>query len=121
MSTINALRLSETIDQPEDILPFERRLSERHHMQGQATAVRAGGQPGSGTLRKISSLDLVNISDTGLGAMCSEPVEVDIPITVFFQAHGPEGGHDAHGQVVRCERTPQGHDIGIRFDTRSAA
>lgn len=100
-----------------DILPFERRRSERHHTDGQVTAL----QRTADALRRITSLTLCDVSDTGLGAMCKEPIEVDCPITVVFQAHGPEGGHDAHGRVVRCEKTDNGHRVGIRFTNHRAA
>lgn len=100
-----------------DILPFERRRSERHKLNQHVTAL----QKTAAALRRICALELFDISDTGLGALCKDAVEVDCPITVVFQPHGNEAGHDAHGRVVSCSKTDTGHRIGIRFTDHRAA
>ena len=74
-------------------------------------------------IRKICSLKLSDISDTGVGVICDEAIEPDTTITILFPPHGPDGGFNATGQVVRCMPRPDGqaHRIGIRFNERSAA
>jgi hypothetical protein len=102
-----------------DTLRFERRRAERHGLSGRATAVSHGVD--DCTQGRIRSLQLLNISDSGLGALCQDAVAPDTLITVFFPPHGPERGFDAIGRVVRCSPRDHGHEVGIRFDARPAA
>ena len=115
--TDGVLKLTEVQNQPNDILPFERRQAPRRPVSGQVTTLWQD----TGSLRKIASLDLQDISNSGLCALSGEPVEVNSRITVFFQPHGPEGGYDAAGRVVRCQAMAEGYEIGIRFDSQAAA
>ena len=106
----------------DDPIPLERRRFDRHALAGQVTALQTSHDP-SAHLHRICSLRLRNISDSGLGAISSEPIDLDAPIAVFFPPHGPDAGFDLYGHVVRCisREDGGGHDIGIRFDTRHAA
>jgi len=103
-----------------EVLQFERRDANRHIIGGQATAVQSDGDLPPHTNR-ICSLELLNISDTGLAALTPEPVPAGSPITIMFPSHGNEHGFDRHGHVVRCQRCDHGHEIGIHFDLQSAA
>lgn len=114
-----ALRIVEPIAE-RDILRFERRKAIRHPMSGHVIAVRAGSPYGQ-INPKICSLDLFDISNQGLGAVSSEPVDVGSRITVQFPPHGPDGSCDAHGRVVRCIAREFGFEIGIHLEARSAA
>jgi hypothetical protein len=89
-------------------------------MNGSVTALRTSVIPKM-PCNRISSLDLLNISDNGIGAMSQEAVEVGSPICLFFQPHGNEHGIDMYGRVVRCVSRNGGHELGIRFDIRPAA
>ena len=111
------LKLTEVDVQEPDILPFERRRSPRRPISGQVTTL----QPDNGALRKIASLELHDMSATGLCAFSVEPVTVNTSITLFFQPHGPEGGYDATGRVVRCLALDKGYEVGIRFESQAAA
>ena len=104
---------------PRDTLRFERRRAERHALTGRATAVSHGVD--ECTQGRIRSLQMTNISDSGLGAVCQDAVPPGTPITVFFPPHGPERGFDAVGRVVRCTPRGYGHEIGIRFENKPAA
>ena len=115
--TKDTLKLTADEDRISDILPFERRRAPRRAMSGQVTTLRANGD----SVRKFSSLDLQDVSETGLRAMSGESLEVNTSITLLFQPHGPEGGYDATGQVVRCVATGKGYEVGIRFATESVA
>ena len=64
---------------------------------------------------------VLNISDTGVGVMSQEPVEVDSRIAIFFPPHGPERGFDLFGRVVRCVHREAGHEVGIALEQRLAA
>lgn len=115
------LKLAEPIDQgPADVLRFERRRAERHYISGRVTAVSNGGING-GPRNRITPLQLLNLSDTGVAAIAQEQVPVDSLITIFFPPHGPERGFDAVGKVVRCRPYQHGHEIGIVFDRKPAA
>ena len=115
--TDGVLKLTKVEAPPSDILPFERRQSTRRPVAGQVTTLRHDAD----ALRKIAALDLQDLSDTGLCAVSGEPVEVNTSIALFFQPHGPEGGHDATGRVVRCLALGDGYEIGIRFESQAAA
>ena len=105
-----------------DVLPMERRTDSRFVISGRVTAVRAS-RPQGERLNKICSLQLLNMSDTGVGAISQEPIEPGSSISIFFPPHGPEQGFDTCGEVVRCTARPgeQGYDIGVRMYARAAA
>lgn len=113
-----SLKLVEPIDTR--ALAFERRDASRYVIAGRFTAVRSTDGAGHGG-KRICALELMNISDGGLGAVSQDPMEVDARITVFFPPHGPERGFEMSGRVVRCCQHDHGHEVGIRFDEKHAA
>ena len=115
--TEGTLKLTETDDQSGDILPFERRQSPRRSISGEVTTPQASDD----SVRKFSSLVLQDISEAGLRAVSNEPIEVNASILMLFPPHGPEGGYDTTGEVVRCTATSQGYEIGIRFSNEAVA
>ena len=119
MSTIPPLKLVGESDS-RDVLPMERRGAPRYITGGRITALRTEHGP-DGPRNRICSLQLVNMSDTGLGAIASEPVPTNTGISVFFPPHGPERGFDMVGRVVRCITRDDVHEIGIQFDRRAMA
>lgn len=119
MSTQASLRLVEPSGS--DALMMDRRIQSRHALGGRVTAVRSTDitEPAD---KRICSLELLNMSSGGLGAVCQESVPIDTRITVFFPPHGPERGFDLNGRVVRCRPNADGrHDLGIRFDEQQQA
>ncbi len=103
-----------------DSYRLNRRRLERHHLSGRVTAV--ADKPDAQNIHgRICSLQLLNISDQGLGVISQDPLDLDSAITVFFPAHGPERGFDAWGHVVRCTPREYGHELGIRLEARPAA
>ena len=115
--TEGTLKLTEIEDQSGDILPFERRQSPRRSISGEVTTLQASDD----SVRKFSSLVLKDISEAGLRALSSKPIELNASILMLFPPHGPEGGYDTTGEVVRCVATSQGYDIGIRFANEAVA
>ncbi|MBI1336656.1 MAG: hypothetical protein GC164_06810 [Phycisphaera sp.] len=107
-------------EEPTDAIPLERRIDYRHTISGRVTALQttAGSEEHH---NRICSLQLLNISDSGLGAVTQEPVELNTRIVVFFPPHGPERGFDKYGQVVRCVHRDGGHELGIRFESQLQA
>jgi hypothetical protein len=103
-----------------DVLRFERRRAPRHSAAGRVTAVQQPADPATQNA-KICSLRLLNISDTGLGALSDEAVDTGSVLTVYFPSHGADAGFDLFGQVVRCVRRETGHEIGILLSRRQAA
>ena len=98
----------------------DRRSSVRRKITGRATAlVRQANEKDA--LGRICSLELRDISDTGLGAVAQTPIEVGSTLTVFIAAHGNEQGFDLVGEVVRCTACDAGHHIGVRLTSRAAA
>jgi hypothetical protein len=114
------LKLVQNEKQAAETYPMERRRSERHRISGRVTALLGQTEPG-GLRRRICSLSLVNLSDTGLGAVSQEAFELGSTIAVFFPPHGPERGFDLYGKVVRCVENGAGHEIGIQLRKRMAA
>lgn len=107
-------------DEPCEPLPFERRAAKRHIVGGNVTAIRTDFAH-QAHQHRITALQMINMSDTGIGALCQEQIDLNTPIVVFFPPHGAEGGFDAYGHVVRCESRDHGHELGIQFDVRPAA
>lgn len=106
-----------------DAISFERRRTSRYAVAGRVTAVQLPSATGGHRCR-IFSLELINMSDSGMGVISSEPINIHSSITIFFPPHGPEQGFDLHGRVVRCRpcvEDQQGHILGIRFEKRQAA
>lgn len=113
------LKLTPTAPEPAEVLPFERRRDGRRPVDAQVTALRTADTRGANN--RICSLKMLNMSDSGLGAVVSEPLDIGSNLAVFFPPHGPERGFDLFGHVVRCQPHDTGHEIGIRFDIRAAA
>ena len=112
------------VDQISSVAPhslrFEQRRATRHVVTGRATAVTKA-RVTDGQQSRIRSLQLMNLSDTGLGAICQDSFDVGTTIAIFLPPHGPDAGLDVYGQVVRCTRHEYGHEIGIQFAIRAAA
>ena len=107
-------------DPEADAYHLERRTTLRHGIAGRVTAIQTHDDA-DGQLSRICSLQLLNISDSGLGALSEEPVEPGSSLAVFFPPHGPERGFDLVGTVVRCIPRAHGHEIGVRLVNRAAA
>ena len=116
----NHVKLAESDDVQEDVFRLERRRSVRHSTSGCVTALNKGTDLTTHTNR-ICTLQLVDISDHGLGAITQDPLEIGSQISIFFPSHGADWGFDLHGQIVRCVNREQGHEVGIRFVTKHAA
>jgi len=92
-------------------------------MNGSATALITDNTDTKQPTKKICTVKLANLSDTGLGIIASEPIPTGnhIHITVFIQPHGPENGYDLTGTVIRCHKHEIGHEIGIKTPSRILA
>ena len=98
-----------------DVLPFERRTADRRRVSGRVTAIRTTpANPDART--RICSLELKNLSHTGVAAICQEPIEHDMELTIFFPPHGHERGFDLRGSIVRCEASEYGYLLGIQLE-----
>lgn len=115
-----ALKLVAIEPPDRDVLRFERRDARRRVLSGRVTSLQ---KPTDLTLsnNRISSVQLRDISDTGVGGIVQEPVERGTSIVIFFPPHGAEPGFDRYGHVVRCASCEHGYEVGIRFITKSAA
>ncbi len=114
------LRLHDPSSEPVDSYLFERRHSLRRATSGQVTVLLRKTDD-HGTHYRIASLNLLDMSDGGMGGLCNDELSPDSSVAVLFPPHGPERGFDVSGRVVRCQRRAVGHEIGIRFDERRAA
>jgi len=107
-----ALRLNDSSAVISDALYFERRRHPRRRTRGQVSAVVR--EPGCEEApARMISLELIDLSESGIGAAATEPLPVGTRITVFFPPHGPELGFDLTGQVVRCRSNDNRHTLGI--------
>lgn len=117
-----ALRLNDSSAVISDSLYFERRRHPRRRAAGQVSAVirEPGNDDGPA---KMITLELIDQSESGIGAATSQPLAVGTRITVFFPPHGAEPGFDLVGEVVRCHSKDDRHRIGIALgetDTKQA-
>ncbi len=115
-----ALKLVRPEPNDPDVLRFERRDSNRRVMAGKVTSLQSGSDP-TDHANRIGTIQLLNISNTGLGGFVQEPVEPGTQIVVYFTPHGPEQGFNRYGHVVRCKPAKQGHQIGVQFVSKTAA
>lgn len=113
--------VSETDYQPAS-LKFERRQSPRHQIYARVTAVSHKSQDTPGDARgQICSLELVDMSATGVGAWSQQEIPLGSQVSVFIPAHGAEAGFDMLGKVVRSNAADNGYSIGILLESRMAA
>lgn len=117
------LKLVKPPSEPSDVLFLERRSCDRATMNGQATAIISDHTDPKQPAKKICTVQLANISETGLGVIVSEPVQTGkhMHMTVFIQPHGPERGYDIVGTVVRCNKHELGYEVGIKTPSRIMA
>jgi hypothetical protein len=115
----------ETNDPPQftDASPAQdsdRRRSPRRTVTGRVTTLSRGlgGQPEQ---KRISSLQLRDMSDAGVGALADQPLDVGGRVALFFPPHGNAPGFDLYGTVVRCHREGACHSVGIQLDQSIAA
>lgn len=111
-----ALRLSDSQAVISDSLYFERRRHPRRRTRGQVTAVVREPNHAPDDPAKMITLELMDLSDSGLGATATEPIATGSRVTVFFPPHGPEPGFDLTGEVVRCRSNDNRHTIGIALN-----
>lgn len=102
------------------MLKFDRRRSPRRAAGGHVTLLRHGHDTRVHRAR-ICSIQLLNMSDGGLGGRCDLPLAPDEPVTVCIPPHGADRGFDLVGHVVRSRPGEQGYQVGIVFDARAAA
>jgi hypothetical protein len=114
------LRLHRPDEDRSDAIPFDRRLAVRRTIRGHVTAVRREERE-DGACNRICALNLLDMSSTGLGAFCQEPIPDGATITVFFPPHGADRGFDAYGKVLRCDAVDGRYRVGIEFVGRAAA
>lgn len=115
-----ALRLNDSSAVISDTLYFERRRHPRRRARGQVTAVIREPDAHQDDPARMLTLDLIDISDSGIGAASTQPAAVGSRITVFFPPHGYEPGFDLVGEVVRCHSNDDRHVIGIALDESDA-
>ena len=105
------LRLATPQDAP-DTLFFERRSAPRRKATGKVTAVCQDIDQPTGP-RRMCTLELHDLSDSGVGVRSAQPISVGSKITLFFPPHGNEPGFDLTGNVVRCRSVEGNHEVGI--------
>ena len=108
-----ALRLNDSSAIISDTLYFERRRHPRRRARGSVTAVIREPGAEKNDPAKMLTLDLLDISDSGIGLASTQPIAIGSRITVFFTPHGAEPGFDLIGQVVRCVSKDNRHTIGV--------
>lgn len=118
LSSVPALRMTDPATIEAERMRLDRRQSARRNVTGRVTALASEADHDSAETRKrLCSLQLKDMSDTGIGAHSADPIPAGTDITVFFPPHGPERGFDLVGTVVRCESREWGYDIGIALTT----
>jgi len=104
-----------------DTYKLERRSAPRRPSQGLLTAVCTTEEENGQRYRRITRLQMLNISETGIGAVCDDALPIGTSVAMLIPPHAPDNGFDMFGKVVRCNPTAQGFDIGIALDQAHAA
>ena len=117
MSSSPNLKLVDPDRPNSDSILLERREAPRHRIHGHVTAIlhRTGDD---GAHHQICSVEMRNISDTGVGVWATRPLELGADITVVFPSHGPDRGFDLFGHVVRCRPSGEGYELGVELSQR---
>lgn len=92
----------------------ERRRHRRYDVLMHATAVRRQAEDPAGEPRVIDVF-VRNISDGGLGGLCSEPLREDEELTLLLPQQGGRGGRDVRCRVTRCEAAEARFRVGLVF------
>jgi len=106
-----------------DPLPLERRIAHRKPATGRVTALLSF-KDGEEHRNRICSLELRDMSDTGVGAVTGEPLPREGNITIFLPPHGPERGFDLYGEIAWCREDRsggEGYEIGVRLNRQASA
>ena len=111
-----ALRLTDSSTKISDTLYFERRRDPRRRARGQVTAVIRPTNAQHHAPAKMLVVDLLDISDSGIGLTSQEPVDTGNRVTVFFPPHGAEPGFDLAGEIVRCKTHDNQHTLGVALE-----
>ncbi len=119
MSSLPAFKLVRTKPAP-DVYKLERRTAQRRPSSGTVTAVCTTDPEGE-RRRRITTLHLRDVSDTGMGALCEHPLTRGTRVALLIPPHGPESGFDVFGEVVRCKPAHRGYEIGIALDQAVSA
>ncbi|QDU33793.1 hypothetical protein KS4_18510 [Poriferisphaera corsica] len=114
MSTQHTLKLIDDSAIEPDSYLFDRRRCMRRRASGHVTAVSTPDDHFESP-KRIRPLQLVDSSETGIGAFSHEPIELGSRIVMFFPPHGNEKGFDMVGSVVRCIKNDKGYRIGIQL------
>jgi len=102
------------------MLPGDRRRSTRHTVTGRVTSVLAATDRQAPN-HQITSLQLKDMSDDGVGAITDEPLETGTRLALFFPPHGNAPGFDLYGTVVRCQSRGAMREVGIELDQAATA
>jgi hypothetical protein len=94
-------------------LPFERRHDDRAPVSGSYVAVVIDGDQA-----RLTSAELVDESDTGLGFRC--PIDLRPGAICHLHPHGVIALADV-GRVARCTRDADGYRVGLVSLRRRAA
>ena len=93
---------------------MEKRTQNRWPVNGAATAFYLTGDQ----FGRIQDLDMLDFSDSGMGAISADPMDPGEVVSVGFE----HSGYTArHGTVVTCGETERGYRLAIRFDRAMAA
>ena len=98
----------------------ERRQSPRYELRLSVTAIiHDHNDPEH---KRICSLNLLNLSDTGLAVLASEQIALGTEISLFLSPHAAEPAICLHGKIVRhASRRSGQYLLGIQFNQRRAA
>jgi len=98
----------------------ERRMFDRAPSTGEAQAHRLDHTISARRDPRLS-MELRDLSISGMAAMTDRPLERGEQLSVTFPKRGISPAWNACGRVVRCEATAFGYRVGIEFEPLLAA
>jgi len=81
------------------------------------------GRPDEPDMQRISSIELKDISEIGVGGWADHAVPVGTEVALFFSPHSSTPTYDVYGTVVRTEAETDASEyaLGIELKHSSAA
>ncbi|MCC5831020.1 MAG: PilZ domain-containing protein [Phycisphaeraceae bacterium] len=104
-----------------DSYPLERRGAHRRRLSGTVTAIVITREGGSTTLGQIAPIQLMDISESGIGGISAGHLPEDAVVRLHFPPMNHEPGFEAIGRIARCRQTANGWSIGVAFIKQSVA
>ena len=106
-----------THDEERERYYLEKRTSVRRRARGWAVVATDDTEH----QRKIMSIELRDLSEGGLGAVCAEPIDRGTRVWICMPGNTGHPSSDLHGKVCWCRKAEDGWALGIQLEAQAHA